>query len=713
MKSNYYVLFIFSFLPYYSFGQQRLIDSLERLYEVTTSDSTKVDLMIAMAQAYQAVKFDSSIYHSQQAVNLAEKINYLKGIADANKQMAIVHFYNADMRESQQCNARAISIYNRLKDYKGIGAIINNIGIICENRGDYEQALKYYHLGVSFRIRAGDIKGLGGSYNNIGTVYSDMGQHAESLRYLFRSLLMREMMHDKDGAAKVMGNIAGNYFSMNNLKEAKLYAMRGLRIYREQGIPDGMFQTLTVLGGVSLRQKNLGEAWRYYHEAHRIAQEIGIESNLAVAYTNLGRMSILQNDLVAAESYLKLAISLAEKVEDKMGISICLNGLGEVALKEKNYSEALRYLNKGVAISKSISNLDEVRNGSELLSEVYEKTGNLSMAMKMLKQSVEFKDSLNFDETKIRMQEAGFKYELKKKENEILHLSSERDKLIYEENIQRNNVIGLIVLLVLSFIILFLLYSISKKERKALEAIKEHQKRIEKQAANLEEINQVKDKIFSILAHDLRSPLAALVTLLELLEQKEISQGEFINIQKSLGSGTRSLVLLLDNLLNWSRSQIKGNLKAVKKEINLKTIFESVRHTYQQVSEQKNVTIEISVDDTCKVHADPDHLDIILRNLISNAIKFSNPGSKVALRGMTNNQNCIIEIEDNGLGISSEKLAKFNSTIPLQSEPGTLGERGTGLGLLLCKEFIAINNGQFKIESSLGKGSKFKLVFPL
>ncbi len=227
----------------------------------------------------------------------------------------------------------------------------------------------------------------------------------------------------------------------------------------------------------------------------------------------------------------------------------------------------------------------------------------------------------------------------------------------------------------------------------------------------LEESNKLKDKLLSIVSHDIRSPLNSLRGTLDLFLRGAISNEELHMLSQNLVNKLDVTYNLLENLLNWTKSQMQG-MKVSKKEINLKTIAESCIKLLSPLAEKKLVTINNKIQEPYHAFADQEMVKLILRNLLSNAIKFTAAGNEIELDAKIEDQNTLISVKDNGMGISQEnqdKLFKMENF----TTSGTSNETGMGLGLLLCKDFVEKNGGLIWFESEQGKGSTFYFTLPL
>jgi len=235
-------------------------------------------------------------------------------------------------------------------------------------------------------------------------------------------------------------------------------------------------------------------------------------------------------------------------------------------------------------------------------------------------------------------------------------------------------------------------------------------KRLREQKKDLEQLNDLKDKFFSIISHDLKGPIFGVKELVYMTQTGLISEEEFMELLPELSKNMEQVAILLQNLLAWASSQIRGEQLNIENfEIN--HLLQQQQKLLLRISQEKNIQIEIDSTEDLWVSADKNMIDLVLRNLINNAIKFSKTGEKVLLSTSLSGNRIKICVEDTGTGISPENLEKIHEGTSFTTR-GQNNESGTGLGLVLVKDYVDKNNGKLSITSELGKGSKFCLELP-
>ncbi|MCF8234502.1 MAG: cyclic nucleotide-binding domain-containing protein [Bacteroidales bacterium] len=237
---------------------------------------------------------------------------------------------------------------------------------------------------------------------------------------------------------------------------------------------------------------------------------------------------------------------------------------------------------------------------------------------------------------------------------------------------------------------------------------------IENRKKELLDLNATKDKFFSIIAHDVRSPLGTIISFFEFLNSnvEELDKMEIVDLVKSIYTSTDRLLKLLDNLLQWSRIQT-GELQCKPENFDIRSVVLSNIDLLKMNAEKKGINLYSEIDSKTMVNADVNMTNAVLRNLISNGIKFTGQQGSVWVSSKRTNGKIAVSVHDTGIGISKENLKKLFRIDLKHSTPGTEDEKGTGLGLNLCKEFVEKNGGRIKVESKPGEGTVITFTVPL
>jgi signal transduction histidine kinase len=453
-------------------------------------------------------------------------------------------------------------------------------------------------------------------------------------------------------------------------------------------------------GLVSLELKQFEKAIHYFKQVEKTPnlEKLGLKIN--PIYTNLGLCYLHLNQFEEAEEYLFKNKKILEKENNIDGLITFFTNIANLYYEQDKNKQAFLYFEKAYQLSKKVETFDQKQNASKNMAVFEENRGNFKQALAYRKESEQWKDSLN-NQNKIWAvadYEKKFAVAQKQKQIKVLEVESQLKES------QRN-------WLFFSAICLFLLltsgvYFYAQKVKNSKIIL--HQKN------KLDELNATKDQLFSIVSHDLRSSVNALKTsnakLSATLETKNYDELNQLIIQNSgIANGAYSL---LDNLLHWALLQTK-QLYFQKESVHLFSIIQQIEYNYKPLLLDKSIIFENSVSKNIFIFVDLDSLKIVLRNLLDNAIKFSNENGKISFYTQENNPDfCQLVLEDTGLGMDEETIAVLLKDDELLAKKGKSEAIGTGLGMQLCKQMIKKNDGTIRIESELHKGTKMILTFP-
>ena len=491
-----------------------------------------------------------------------------------------------------------------------------------------------------------------------------------------------------------------HYLRGNSFRQLKLFqeAKKELNLVSKNFV----FYPLVnkTLGESSLELKEFEKAIYYFNEVEKSPNVDQQGIKIRIIYGNLGVSYLHLNLFNKAEEYLFKNKNLLEKEDNKESLSLLYTNIANLYYEQYKDKQAIFYFEKAYSLSKQIKDFGKKSMASQNMAVVEENRGNFKQALVFRKEFDQWKDSLNNQNKIWAVADFEKKFAVAQKQKQIKVLEIENQL----KNSQRN-------WLFFSAICLFLLlttgvYFYAQKVKNA--------KIILLQKNKLDELNATKDQLFSIVSHDLRSSVNALKTsnakLSATLETKNYDELNQLIIQNSgIANGAYSL---LDNLLHWALLQTK-QLYFHKESVHLFSIVQQIEYNYKPLLIDKSITFENSVSKNIFIFVDLDSLKIVLRNLLDNAIKFSNENGKISFYTQENNtESCQLVLEDTGLGMDEETIAAILKDDELLAKKGKSEAIGTGLGMQLCKQMIKKNGGTIRIESELQKGTKMILTFP-
>jgi signal transduction histidine kinase len=460
------------------------------------------------------------------------------------------------------------------------------------------------------------------------------------------------------------------------------------------------FSTLTTinLGLASLGLIDFKTAIVYYKTALQSPDIKNQPYSFAKIHEGLGTCYLFLEEYDKAEQHL--LTNLRSKKDDQVHLYNAYNALANLYYEQDKNAKALYFFKKAYSISKDIKNVAIKKLASFNLAVYEENRGNFKTALGYRKEAEQWNDSLNNQNKIWAVADFEKKFAVAQKQKQIKVLEVENKLRSTQRNILFYSAIILLILIVIGA------YLYAQKVR--------NEKIILFQKNKLNELNTTKDQLFSIVSHDLRSSVNALKTsnskLMESLENKNYNElDQLLHTNSGIANGAYSL---LDNLLHWAMLQTK-QLYFHKESVHLHSIVEQIAYNYKALLLDKAITFENKVSKNNFIYVDLDSLKIILRNLLDNAIKFSNEKGTIKMYTEDTETNfCRFIIEDTGIGMSTNTINEILSDSELLAKKNNSEIIGTGLGMQLCKQMIKKNSGTLTIESELNKGTKMILLFP-
>lgn len=294
----------------------------------------------------------------------------------------------------------------------------------------------------------------------------------------------------------------------------------------------------------------------------------------------------------------------------------------------------------------------------------------------------------------------------------VAYIWSARNIMQHHPGIANSNGEWTVHILISFTVLFFIMFFMRRETNRYREVIEIKNNQLSFDRNEMEKLNFTKDKIFSIISHDLRSPIGSLQALLLLLQNDHMGIDEFKKATSGLEKQVQQLSSSLDELLTWSRAQLHG-INPAPTNIKLKPLISEIVSVHKIVARNKKIIITTSVPADIEVYCDLNMLKSIITNLATNAIKFTPVGGAISIFAKRDSNQICIYVEDTGVGIPAENMEKILSTTIHFTTRGTNNEKGTGLGLVMCSEFISKNNGSLHIKSEDGKGSLFEIKFPI
>lgn len=558
-----------------------------------------------------------------------------------------------------------------------------------KNMSDHEEALKYSGQGKKLAQQNNDNHFLALFYNEDSRLYGLLGDMELSVKRAIQAVHLFESLGDLKNLAEGYKNIGNIYSDMNNNKQAMNHYLKAKQLMEELGDRRGKAKMLNNIGLLYNRAGQRDKALNYYQQSLAIMEEEKWDIGQVVELGNIANVISDKGDDESSYRYSLRALEISKRIGNKRLIAILMANMGVSLRKLGRYKEALKLVYEALDIAKEIKNKDIIRNFHEELSYIYDAMEDYTNAFKYLKKYKKNNDEIFSADAQKGISEALLQYNTAVKEKEIQQLT--RDNRVKQLKLEQQTMIryffmAITLLILIMTLLLFNRYRIKRKAE-----------------IQLKEMNASKDKLFSIIAHDLGSPLNSLLLSTAFLEEKfpEMSKEEVKDFLHQINDNASFMSALLENLLHWSVSQL-GKMEFSPEAMDIHDTARDTLRLLEPTAREKQVDMVCNIPPGTGVYADKRMVDAVMRNLVSNAVKFTNGGGKVEISCTINDSFLEIKVRDNGVGIPTDVKDTLFTLSHASGTRGTAGERGTGLGLVLCKELVEKQGGRIQLESKSG-----------
>ncbi|ADR20705.1 hypothetical protein MATR_16700 [Marivirga tractuosa] len=595
---------------------------------------------------------------------------------------------------NQLSNSNRIKIHNILaREYSFVNPI---------------KSIENAEMALELSNKMNDLTGVANAYRILGSVYAQNDNYYQGMEFFLSALDIFEDNGDSLGIGNVYTSM-GHYYSRLGLIEQQIfYHKKSLEIFRNLGNQARIGIATHNLSETYLVFGKYEECEKLAFESVEINKRVKNRSVLSSCYNVLGRLQVeLGNEQLAKEYFYKV-LTISEQLGEnsqKLATVGALINLANVEESNQNYEAMLNYLLKAIEFSGVSLLSEELADILLKLTSYYVDTGQLDSAKSYGKKYQELLQ-------KKRAKQAEDRYKLISSVEAAHNLQKERDQL-EESNLLKESKLQLayISIILISVIILILIWTLLLNIRKN-KILAKQQKTIESQKLRLESLNFTKDKFFGIVAHDIKAPLNNMKALSDLmlshidrLEKKEIRE-----MAQMTSNSLKSTIKMADNLISWARLQM-GDVAVDQSLVDVGNNLADIVTLFKDIAAKKQIEMLSSFESDLKIIVDPNQLEFIIRNLLNNAVKFTRAHGMIKISGQQENNKVIITVADNGIGMPDEIKENVFKLESKHSMKGTDGEKGTGLGLMLCQEFITLNNGVLTIESKEDQGTVITLTF--
>lgn len=596
------------------------------------------------------------------------------------------------------------------------GAGYTGLGYVHMYKNKLNKALSYFKASYGFVQTYGDSSGLSNAYMDFGNIYTELGNYRKGLEYY----LLGEQYIPADPYWKYYSlaynnyNIAETFLDLADFGNCAKYLARAEQNAIKDTLTDLQHAIKNMQAELLYREGKLEEARQYIQLGYRQSLEVQdyMEQTRALEISAKIYAAKGQYDKAVAEQ--RKALKTAIYFGDQTQVTEQKTLLAERLMEHSMPSEAYPYAKEAYDYASSTQSLILIKSTSETLSKVLEACEKYKDAIAIYKVYQSASDSIS----KVNLNEELLvsEREISKQKNSLLQTKMAFQSGILKQNKQTTLIIGSALIFSL-FLIVLLVVNLKKKNKIQQELVQKQKlvndqsKLLEERNMSLTQLNKNKDKLFSVLTHDLKQPFNQTLTLLEILKAYPIDDEEMETLITQVYNATQDTKETVDNLLIWSKSQF-ANIKSNPSAIDVTALANQVLNEFKISLNQKNIIGKINSNTQAVAFVDPNHLEIILRNLIQNAIKFSKYDSTIEVNSEALGDSIILSVKDEGKGMSSDQIEKLFDANSHFSTPGTLNEKGTGLGMLIVNEYVRENQGTIAVESIPGQGSIFKVNLP-
>jgi len=571
------------------------------------------------------------------------------------------------------------------------------------------EVLKYEELALKLSKKSNNKRAIGNAYINLAVAYEMRSDYVRSLDYLYKALKIYEALNDKIGLSLTYNNLGLIYIDNKNYKQGLQSYNKALQLNLELKKERTTSLLLNNIGDVYLQQKEYQKALSYFYKSLALNRKLNDVKCIGLNLTNIGISYIdLKNYIKGIE-----AINESTKTYNndfglfnsfnkyELGRAYYLMSLDESNQKNKNdlLNKSIDYLKNALNSFQKFESLKDIQESNFYLSKANKNLGKDKIALDYFEKYTEIKDLIFSDDSKNKMAnlESQREIDLRDKQIEIQHLKIKSEA---------RKVYLLITITIAAAVLLGLFFWLY------LSKIKTNQL-LNKKNQLISEINNQKDKFFSIIAHDLRGPFNGFLGLTELLAEdlESMTPEEIQFAAGNMRNSAKNLFRLLENLLEWSKME-QGLIPFVPQEYLLLPIVSECIVTLQDAANIKEIKINTDISENTTVFADNNIIQAVIRNILSNAIKFTPKGGSISIQSEEDYKNTIISITDTGIGMNSKIIENLFTLDVQNNRKGTNDEPSTGLGLILCKDFVEKHGGKIWMESEEGKGSTFYFNFP-
>lgn len=654
--------------------------------------------------------------HEYSVVERCEEFIQSVPIRNVSKELKQL---NEQLKDAQETRNRLLET----QTYKQLGQVYINA------HNNYSKAMEYYIRSLELEEQHKLQEEYLITHIAIATLYKKIEELGKSVSYLEKALSENKKYVNVHLTVFIRSQLGKINFARNRFDLAsKDYAS----ILPHKKATERKFgaEAHFYLAEILTSKGSYDSALTHYLTAIDIQRNIGASSVFATYLIGFGKYCEKTDQHNRALNNYKAGLKIWQNTNNTEKIAYAFNQIGAFYYRQSNYDRAIANINLALKAAKQVNAPYEIQRSYKLLSLCYNKLNDTDNVLKSQYEHLGITEMIERDsienaesKNKIRkqLQELETQLKMSKKDSTIQELEEDQkakeieiDNKKKEIEMHQRNVLLLGISMGLSIIVVVLTFYSYLNKKRSNKKLAEANQQIAQKNEELHDLNATKDKFFSIIGHDLKGPLNSLSSFTFLLKDHidSMSKEEIQTLATDLDKSQKNLYALMENLLEWSRSQT-GNIEFTPEEFDITTILEENLELLKAQAENKNIDLLNVSNQSFAIKSHKNSITTVVRNLISNAIKFTPENGRIMVGWEKNDKEVTVSITDTGVGMPKKVMDKLFRIDTKHSTAGTANEKGTGLGLVLCKEFIEKNGGRIWVESEVDKGSTFSFSLPL
>lgn len=659
----------------------------------------KVILLVILITSVH-FSLDSRIVEKTE--NLRKKILISEGKEKISAYIDLIEYLSLNQPHkafSEKDNI--LKLIDELNDKKSLARAYIILGECYAEIHKIDSALAFFEKGLEIAKSIADSIRIAEAFIKIGRMKITSGELDQSLRNFEDALAISERNKFIENQILAINYLGILNYILDNLEDAEKLSIKGLELAKKHNFLAGICLANEHLAIIRIKQENFSEAIKYNSLAEQITIQRDFIANLPAIYYNYAVIYNRLKEYDKAIEYLNKSREIRKSIDDIRGSASDYGMLGRIYLAKKEYAKAIENFSLAEKIYKEYNAIRPLISVLLGLANAYENVGNYKSALNYFKEYKIFNDSVYNENVRREFAISNVKRQLAEKEQEIRYLE---ELNIVKTKTQTYLLVFISIVLLLFFLTTFLYISVRKSRQNLAETNKK-----------LVALNNERNKFFSIISHDLKSPFLGILGLIELLKDdiNPSSNGNSKILIDKLETAVKNQFKLVENLLDWTRLQ-SGKMQFNPSNFNLNELIIEVINNLSNFASHKNVRIKANLVDNFSVWADRKMVFSIVMNILSNAIKYSHTDSDVIISTSKKDSEFIsVKIKDSGVGISEENISKVFNLESNYSTEGTDKEKGTGLGLIIVKEMLLKNRGELSVSSRENIGSVFEFTLPI